>query len=142
MTTTRRIAGVLLGAWLLAVAPATSADPILDFTNQPVPTRLDGSKLTVEQARAALMKACATRRWVARVVEPDKLRASILVRGRHYAEVSIPFDGSSYSIIYVTSRELDYDDKKKKIHRNYNKWVSVLNTEIMRQLAQAAATAK
>jgi hypothetical protein len=83
------------------------------------------------------MKACTNRRWIPRVVEPDKLSVSILVRGVHYAEVSIPFDGSSYSIIYVTSRELDADVKKNKIHRNYNKWVSVLNYEISRQLVSA-----
>jgi hypothetical protein len=52
--------------------------------------------------------------------------------------VSIPFNGSSYSIVYVTSRELDADVKKNKIHRNYNKWVAVLDYEIARQLASVA----
>jgi hypothetical protein len=136
MTTRRNTA--LLGALLLVTLPfAALADPILDLVNQPVPTRVDGSKLTVAEARAAIMKACTNRRWIARVVEPDKLSVTTLVRGRHYAEISIPFDGSSYSIIYVTSRELDADLKKNKIHRNYNKWISVLNYEITRQLVQA-----
>jgi hypothetical protein len=134
-----RIIPALVGAWLLATSPIEAvADPILDLVNQPVPTRVDGAKLTLDETRGAIMKACTNRRWIPRVVEPDKLSVSILVRGVHYAEVSIPFDGSSYSIIYVTSRELDADPKKKKIHRNYNKWVSVLNYEISRQLAAAA----
>jgi hypothetical protein len=136
---TTRIIPALLGALLLASLPnAAIADPILDLVNQPVPTRVDGSQLTLAEARGAIMKACTNRRWIPRVVEPDKLSVSILIRGRHYAEVSIPFDGSSYSIIYVTSRELDADVKKNKIHRNYNKWVAVLNYEIARQLASVA----
>jgi hypothetical protein len=136
---TTRIIPALLGVLLLASLPgAAVADPILDLVNQPVPTRVDGSKLTLVEARGAIMKACMNRRWIPRAVEPDKLSASILIRGRHYAEVSIPFDGSSYSIIYVTSRELDADVKKNKIHRNYNKWVAVLNYEITRQLASIA----
>ena len=136
---TRTIAGALLGVFLLVTLPdAALADPILDFVNQPVPTRVDGSKLTLAEARGAIMKACTIRKWIPRVVEPDKLSVTILVRGVHYAEVSIPFDGSSYSIIYVTSRELDADVKKHKIHRNYNKWVATLNYEISRQLVSAA----
>ena len=134
-----RIISALLGVFLLASLPnAALADPILDLVNQPVPARVDGSKLTLVQVRGAIMKACTNRRWIPRVVEPDKLSVSILIRATHYAEVSIPFDGSSYSIIYVTSRELDADVKKNKIHRNYNKWVAVLNYEILRQLAAVA----
>lgn len=134
-----RVFPALLGVLLLAIWPnAAIADPILDLVNQPVPSRVDGSKLTLAEARGAIMKACTNRRWIPRVLEPDKLSVSILIRGRHYAEVSIPFDRSSYSIIYVTSRELDADVKKNKIHRNYNKWVAVLNYEIARQLASVA----
>jgi hypothetical protein len=74
---------------------------------------------------------------VPRVVEPGKLSVSILVRGVHYAEVSIPYSSTSYSILYATSRELDANEKKRKIHGNYNKWVNSLNAEIARTIALA-----
>ena len=73
----------------------------------------------------------------AAVTGPGTLSVSILVRGVHYAEVSIPFSDTNYSILYVTSRELEANEKKRKIHGNYNKWVASLNAEIARTLAQA-----
>jgi len=128
----------LFGVLVIAVSPqAALADHIQDFLNQPIPTKASGQRFTPLEVQTIIIKACTVRKWVPHVPEPGKLSVNILVRGVHYAEVSIPFNDTSYSILYVTSRELEANEKKRKIHGNYNKWVSALNDEIGRSLALA-----
>ena len=128
----------LFGVILLAtLSPSAFADKIQDFIDQPVSTKANGQKFSPLEVQTSIIKACAARKWVPRVSEPGKLSVSILVRGVPYAEVSIPFNDTSYSILYVTSRELEANEKKRKIHGNYNKWVGALNAEIGRTLALA-----
>lgn len=129
--------GLLL---MIGLAPPAIADPIQDFVDQPITTKASGESFTPAEVRALIIKACTNRKWIPRLVEPGKLSVSILVRGVHYAEVSIPFSSTSYSILYVTSRELDADEKRRRIHRNYNKWVTSLNVEISRTFALAIST--
>ena len=128
----------VLGLLLFIASPGPAlADPSQDFVDQPITTKANGESFTAAEAQALIIKACTNRKWIPRVIAPDKLSVSILVRGTHDAEVSIPFSGTKYSILYVTSRELDADEKKRKIHRNYNKWVTSLNAEISRTFALA-----
>jgi hypothetical protein len=128
----------LFGVILLAtLSPSAFADKIQDFIDQPVSTKANGQKFTPLEVQSIIIKACTVRKWVPRVSEPGKLSVNILVRGVHYAEVSIPFNDTTYSILYVTSRELDANEKKRKIHGNYNKWVGALNAEIGRAFALA-----
>lgn len=63
------------------------------------------------------------------------IKCSILIRGRHYAEVIIPYSSSAYSIYYSDSRVLDYDERAQRIHRNYNKWVILLSQAIQGHLS-------
>jgi hypothetical protein len=129
---------VLFGLLLIITLPGTAiADSIQDFIDQPITTKANGENFTATEAQALIIKACTNRKWIPRLAGPGKLSVSILVRGAHYAEVSIPFSATNYSILYVTSRELDADAKKRKIHRNYNKWVASLNAEISRTFALA-----
>jgi hypothetical protein len=50
----------------------------------------------------------------------------------HVATVDIYFGTTSYSIIYKDSVNLDYKDGR--IHRNYNKWVQNLNSDIQSKI--------
>ncbi|MEJ0086718.1 MAG: hypothetical protein WDO72_13610 [Pseudomonadota bacterium] len=128
----------LFGLLLISALPRYAiADPIQDFVDQPITTKASGESFTPAEAQALIIKACTNRKWIPRLAEPGKLSVSILVRGVHYAEVSIPYSGTKYSILYVTSRELDANEKKRKIHGNYNKWVASLNAEIARTFALA-----
>jgi hypothetical protein len=134
----RTLTGALAALLLFLGTPAqVFAGKIQDYVDVPVPTLASGERMALTQVQESIFKACYARKWVPRLVEPGKLSVSILVRGVHYAEVSIPFSPSSYSILYVTSRELDANEKKRKIHDSYNKWVGSLNAEIARQLALA-----
>ena len=116
---------------------ALAAKPIQNLIDIPVPAKIDGSSPSTEDVRSAIVAACKERRWVPILDENNNISCSILVRSRHFAEVEIPYTADTYSIIYKDSRELDYNEKKQRIHRNYNKWVLNLSDSIQRQLANA-----
>ncbi|MCH1925993.1 hypothetical protein L9G74_13190 [Shewanella sp. C32] len=125
----RMIAGVLL----LTSGLAMAATPIEDLNNVAVPTKIDGTVLTFEEVRNAIVRGCKDRGWKPELVSEGVIKASILVRNRHQAEVRIPFDSKSYSIQYVKSDNLDYDAEDHTIHRNYNKWVVYLSQSIQKE---------
>lgn len=118
---------------LVLPANANAAKPIENLIDMPVPAKVDGSPRTIEEVRKAIILGCQARGWTPADDGEQKMRASILVRGKHYAEVEIPYTTTSYSIIYKSSRNLDYDEKKQKIHRNYNGWVGKLSGTIQKQ---------
>jgi hypothetical protein len=128
----------VLGLLLFVASPQPAyADPIQDYVDQPIPTKGTGEAFTPAEVQALIIKAATARKWVPRLAEPGKFSVSVLVRGKHYAEVWIPFSATSYSILYAASRELDANEKKRKIHGKYNQWVGSLNAEIARTFAMA-----
>jgi hypothetical protein len=120
----------ILLALVLASPAQAKMEKLQNFQDQPVPTKLDGSLFTLEEVQSAIARAAGARNWNVKVDGPSKLTASILVRGLHYAEVAIEYSPTTYSIVYVTSRELNYNEKKLTVHRSYNKWVRALNAQI------------
>lgn len=112
-------ASVLLAGGI-ALSACTSA-PIENLHDQPVPGKPNGTALNLKQVRASVMAGCVDKGWTPRLVKPDEVDARIQVRD-HSAEVLIPFSAGSYSIVYKNSSNLDYDGKR--IHHNYNRWVS------------------
>ena len=121
----------------LALMPleVTADQLIQDLMNQPVPLTRSGEQPSLDQVQLAIIAGCRIKGWSPVEADDYRVRASILVRGRHYAEVEIPYSRESYSIIYKNSRNLDYDAKKRKIHRNYNKWVVLLSRAIQGEFA-------
>jgi hypothetical protein len=120
---------------IVSLVPAVvlAGQPILNLKDVAVPVRPDGSSYTVEEVQAAIIGGCRVKGWTPKIEAPGRISASILVRGKHYAEVSITYTAAAYSIQYVTSRDLDYDEASQEIHRNYNKWVTLLSETIQRQ---------
>lgn len=110
-----------------------AADPIKNLIDIPVPVNIDGSYPSIEEIKEAIISGCRKRGWTPILENESKVRATILVRSKHHAEIEIPFTERSYSIIYKSSRNLDYNEKKQKIHRNYNKWIVMLNASIKRE---------
>ena len=128
---------ILIAVFALVLCPAVvdAAKPINNLKNQTVPIRLDGSQYSLEQIQTAIIEACAARGWQPIVDKEGEISATINVRGKHYAKISIPFTATSYSILYVDSNNLDYNAKKQKIHRNYNNWVVKLSGTIDKQIS-------
>jgi hypothetical protein len=118
---------------LVATSFAWADKPIHNVVDEPVPITFDGSSRTMDDVKQAIIAGCQRRGWTPVADGDAQIKCSILVRGKHYAEVIIPYSESSYSILYANSRQLDYNEKKQKIHRNYNGWVIKLSATIQQQ---------
>lgn len=105
-------------------------EPVYNADNIPVPSGLQAS--TVEKT---IKIAAANRGWIVADQGKGILRATLHQR-THEAVIDIHYSETSYSIDYVSSVDLLYDGSK--IHRNYNKWVRILENDINKELNLAA----
>ncbi|CAM4314479.1 hypothetical protein [Vibrio neonatus] len=105
--------------------------PVLNIEQAYVPTSQTGEHVSSESVRDAIFRATERRGWTPRVIEPGLIMADISVRS-HTARVKIEYDESEYSIHYVSSQNLNYNNGT--IHRNYNNWVLKLSRTIQQEL--------
>ena len=122
----------LLGLLLVGLAGCTSK-PLLTpqeqlSLNPPV---------SAEHVKLAIVQTAIRRGWTVRDVNAQQVQADILVRNTFYAAVDVDYSASGYRINYRDSRELNYQDGK--IHRNYNRWVNALDSDILRELKNQQA---
>ena len=91
---------------------------------------------TAEYVSKAIKSALIERGWTVQREENGVIEAKIFVRS-HSAEIRIPFNREYAHIQYVSSTNLLYDEKHgiKYIHRNYNKWIKLLERDIANRLA-------
>lgn len=124
---------IVLSALLLLCACGLQ-QPIHNVAASPVPLKRDGSMLTLEEVKSAIFAAAIAKGWKPKLLDADTVEAAITVRGRHSATVVIKFSQRSYGITLKSSDGLD--ESAGKIHRNYNKWVILLDQMIQEQLLQ------
>lgn len=91
-----------------------------------------GMQIGARQMQRAIVTALNDRQWKVQSLQPGMVKATITVRGRHHAEVDIPYSPTSFQINYRSSWGLD--EKNGKIHRNYNRWVNRLRDNILKEL--------
>lgn len=128
-----KFSAYILAVFALLFTQSALADkPVQDMIDVSIPQRVDGSRMSIEEVREAIIAGCKFKGWAPVLVADDRFEASIHVR-THFAKVVITFDRSSYSIRYLDSQNLDYDPQKRRIHRNYNKWVILLSEAIQRE---------
>ena len=84
------------------------------------------------QMQQAIVKSLVGRGWTVQKITPELVQAQITVREQFHAEIDIPYSASHYQIIYRNSSGLDYKDGK--IHKNYIRWVRLLDRDIVRDL--------
>jgi hypothetical protein len=118
---------LLLSLTLSALVGCTSKP--IENIQQTVPGASVRSSADMQQA---IVRALNKREWLVQRVSPIDIQAEITQRGRHHAEISIPYSASQFAIQYRDSWGLDQQDGK--IHRNYNRWVDNLRTDILREL--------
>lgn len=104
--------------------------PVYDVVDTPI-SAVSGKTLSLDQVRSIIVQATKARGWIVQEVAPNHLVATITPRS-HMAAVDITFTTKTFSIKYKNSDNLLYDGKE--IHRNYNKWVKLLEDDINRQL--------
>lgn len=124
-----KIAISLLFVVLLAGCGRTQ--PIMNVEDTPVAYNLQS-----KQVKSAIYGAATKRDWVVTEIKPGLLRAEYFARS-HRAVVDIPYNDDFYSILYVESENLKFNNGK--IHRNYNRWINNLNVDIKRSLSMMAA---
>ncbi|TDV66064.1 hypothetical protein [Pseudomonas sp. LP_7_YM] len=122
---------------LLSVT-ACSSKPLVT-PDRTLPTTLHPDQAEMKQA---ILTTLVKRKWEVQRVSPELIQAQITVRGQYHAEIDIPYTTDHYQINYRDSRDLDYQDGK--IHKNYNRWVRLLDKGILRELRddQAETTAR
>lgn len=129
---------VLLSAFmimsLMLAAGCMRQAALQNPTNLPV-INAYGQNLKEDQVRQAIIAGARDKGWVARELRPGVISASLSNRS-HYAEVEIPYSGSSYSIIYKSSTNLKYRPSDQTIHNQYNNWVNYLRQAIDGHLAE------
>lgn len=126
-------------ATLIFSSFAFAGDPIKNLLDNPVPTNLDGSPAKLEQVKAGIIAGCRARGWIPILGQGNSIIASLSVRAKHFAEVEITYSEKTYSVKYKSSKDLDYNEQKQTIHRNYNKWVILLSETIKRELVNKQA---
>jgi len=109
---------------LLVTAGCTSK-PILN-TQHDLPA---DAQVSEEKMKTVIVNALQKREWTVQRLSPQLVQAEINVRNQYYAAIDIRYTRNSYAITYRDSRELGYKDGK--IHRNYNRWVNNLDSDIM-----------
>jgi hypothetical protein len=118
----------------LTLAGCTSKE-ILNLNQEPVPSNANGSSQSLEDVQFAILSACKARGWTPKNARAGEIEASIIVRS-HRAKIEIIYSRDYYSITYIDSSGLDYDDGD--IHKNYNNWIAKLNNTIQRELGVRA----
>ena len=119
----------LLRATLISLALLTTAGctskPVLN-TQHDLPAT---AQVSEEKMKTVIVNALQKREWTVQRLSPQLVQAEITVRNQYYAAIDIRYTRNSYAITYRDSRELGYKDGK--IHRNYNRWVNNLDSDIM-----------
>ena len=119
----------LLRATLITLALLTTAG----CTSKPVlNTQHDlqaDTQVSEEKMKQVIVNALQKREWTVQRLSPQLVQAEITVRNQYYAAIDIRYTRNSYAITYRDSRALGYKDGK--IHRNYNRWVNNLDSDIM-----------
>ena len=104
---------------------------IYDVTDAPI-TTMSGKMLTSDQVKSIITQTATARGWRVRDQRPGHLVATITPRS-HMAAVDIIYTNKIYSIRYKESDNLLYNGAN--IHRNYNKWVKLLERDINQRFA-------
>ncbi|AHC33069.1 hypothetical protein A7317_01970 [Pseudomonas fluorescens] len=119
----------LLRATLITLALLTTAactsKPVLN-TQHDLPAN---AQVSEEKIKQVIVAALQKREWSVQRLSPQLVQAEITVRNQFYAAIDIRYTRNSYAITYRDSRDLGYKDGK--IHRNYNRWVSMLDRDIL-----------
>jgi hypothetical protein len=122
---------ILIGIITLIVGCRT--EPICNFINNSVVQYNERANL--EQVKNAILKAGKDLGWKMEEKNKNLIMGTLNLRG-HQAVVKINYGIVYYSIMYVSSKNLDYDNYS--INRFYNSWVTNLEHKINSNLANTA----
>lgn len=117
---------ILVFVGVLLLSACAKLQPIVNYQNQAVP-----KTVSIARMQQGILMSGKEIGWHMKTIKPGLIHGWIDVRG-HYAAININYSSTKYSINYDTSRNLMASDGQ--IHRNYNKWVTLLNKKIQSHL--------
>jgi hypothetical protein len=100
--------------------------PVYNVAAAPVVTA-SGTTPSLAQVKSAIITACRDKGWFVDPRVEGLIVATAHVR-QHTAVVDVHYSPEHYAITYKDSEVLLYDGQQ--IHRNYNKWVQLLEARI------------
>lgn len=104
----------------------STSRPLTNLNNHNIEYLVNGNK-SVDDVKISIIQAGQVLGWQMQPTAPGVIRGTLNLRA-HQAVVDIPYNTKSYSIIYVSSVNLDYDGQT--IHRSYPRWVNNLKVKI------------
>ena len=104
--------------------------PVQNIMQAPIPP---GPAVNVDNVQKAIVRAGVTLGWQMTPRAPGHIEGVLNIR-KHQAVVDITFDDKQYTVMYRTSTNLDYDEKNRTIHSNYNGWIKNLQKGILAQV--------
>lgn len=119
--------------FVLILVGCGRVQPILQVENTPV-----AYDLQKKQVKRAIIEAAMNRGWTVKNGQGNEVELEIMARA-HKATIRVPYTEKFYSILYVSSVNLNADNKGN-IHRNYNRWINNLNVDIQNKIALIANT--
>ena len=127
----RKVFSLVLSSLLVFASPAFAGWGTRDVIENHefiALTRNDGSAMTDDQVKKAIIAGANLKGWTAKEEGPGKLTLTIVVRNKHTAVIDVGYSNKGYSIKYVSSINLDYEveDGKELIHHNYTRWINNL----------------
>jgi hypothetical protein len=95
------------------------------------------ASITVAEVEKAIMAAASALYWIPVPINDGIIEANLFIR-KHELVVDIAYTATEYTIRYKSSKNLNYDEKKHTIHRNYEPWIKNLNNKIQEVLADSS----
>ena len=126
----RTVKILILLACLALVLVGCRSNPVYNFTDMSFTTTT--GNYSTNDVRNAILQAGTAQGWQMQAVRPGLISGTLNIRD-HMAQVDIPYDRGSYSILYRDSDNLRYDGTN--IHSNYNGWVQNLRNAIDTRLS-------
>jgi DMSO reductase anchor subunit len=107
---------------LIGLMGCRAGAPIYDIKSTAIPNSIDGS-LPLAQITKSITTAAAKHGWEMRVDKPGYIVGTLQLREHEAVVADIIYNTKSYSILYKSSQNLQYDEKNRTIHKNYNSWI-------------------
>jgi len=122
---------IAISAIALSTLACATQEAVLSPSNVAVASQ--SSSLGDAEVGKRIAKAAAGRSWTCANAGTNVLNCTLNVR-THQAVIDIKYNNKDYSISYVSSKNLTYKDGT--IHRNYNKWIKLLERDINKELSK------
>ena len=125
----RHINNIVIPLFLILAFTSCSTsmyfEPVMPGHSLPTPVVED---LLSHSIRVSLL----SHNWIPLEDNPGRITARYEKSGGVIAvDIEITYDENGWTMRYIRSKNLDYNQKKSRIHKNYVRWINNLNKGIL-----------